>query len=48
MFGPESARNQCPSGIRYYSIEDVFTVMDTTLEGRWLIYRMLTIDGCSR
>lgn len=43
MFGPESARKHCPSGIRYYSIEGVFATMETTPEGRWLIDRMLAV-----
>lgn len=43
MFGPEAARQQCRSGIRYYSIEDVFKAMDAKPEGRWLINRMLAV-----
>lgn len=43
MFGPESAREQCPSGIRHYSIEEVFTAMEARPEGRWLIDRMLAV-----
>ena len=43
MFGPESARKECPSGIRYYSIERVFTTIDAKAEGRWLIDRMLSV-----
>ncbi len=41
MFGPESARKQCPADIRYYSIEDAFATMDAKPEGHWLIDRML-------
>jgi hypothetical protein len=41
IFWPESARKQCPSVIRYHSIEDVFATVDTKAEGRWLIDRML-------
>jgi len=43
MFGPESARKQCPSPIRYYSIEEVFAAMDAEPQGRWLIDRMLAV-----
>jgi len=43
MFGPESARGQCPTGIHYYSIEEVFTAMDQTTGGRRLIDRMLAV-----
>jgi len=43
MFGPESARKQCPPGIGYHSIEDAFTTMDTKREGHWLIDRMLAV-----
>jgi hypothetical protein len=45
MFGPESARDQCPSNIHYHSIENVFEKMDATREGRWLIDRMLTVGA---
>lgn len=41
MFGPEFAREQCPKGLRYYAIEDVFATIDATPQGRWLINRML-------
>ncbi|CAB4345007.1 unannotated protein [freshwater metagenome] len=41
MFGPESARDQCPPAIRYWSIEEVFKALDRKLAGRWLIKRML-------
>jgi hypothetical protein len=41
MFGPESAREQCPSGIRYHSIEEVFSTLDRSRSGHWLINRML-------
>ena len=43
LFGPESAREQCPSGIKYQSIEDVFSTIDTTPAGRWLVNRMLAV-----
>jgi hypothetical protein len=43
MFGPRSAREQCPSGIRYHSIEDVFSTLDNIASGRWLIDRMLAV-----
>ena len=43
MFGPESARGQCPSGIEYRSIEDVFRTIDRTPAGRWLVNRMLAV-----
>ncbi len=45
MFGPESAREDCPPGIAYYSIESAFAAMDPTPEGRWLIDRMLSIGA---
>jgi hypothetical protein len=41
MFGPESARDQCPAGIHYHSIEHVFATLDSKPEGRWVIDRML-------
>lgn len=43
MFGPESARDQCPPSIRYHAIEDVFTSLDSTSEGSWLIDLMLNV-----
>jgi len=43
MFGPESAREQCPSGIQYHAIEDVFRVLEKAPSGRWLINRMLGV-----
>ena len=48
MFGPESARGQCPSGIEYRSIEDVFRTIDTTPAGRWLVNRMLAVTTNNR
>lgn len=43
LFGPKSAREQCPSGIGYHSIEDVFSTLDKVPSGRWLIDRMLAV-----
>ncbi len=43
MFGPKSACKQCPSGIQYHAIEDVFTTLDKLPSGRWLINRMLAV-----
>ncbi len=45
MFGPESARADCPAGIAYHAIEAAFAAMDATPEGRWLIDRMLSIGA---
>jgi hypothetical protein len=44
MFGPKSAGNQCPHGIVYHAIEDVFTTLDKRPSGRWLINRMLAVS----
>lgn len=44
FFGPGSSRQQCPPAIRYCSIEDVFTAIDATPQGCWLIDRMLSSD----
>jgi hypothetical protein len=41
MFGPEEARDQCPSTIRYWAIEEVFKAIDNMAAGRSLINRML-------
>ena len=41
MFGPESARDQCPPAIRYWSIEEVFKALDRTPAGRRLLNRIL-------
>jgi hypothetical protein len=43
MFGPSSAREQCPAGIHYYAIEDMFTTVDSMPEGRWLVDLMLNV-----
>jgi len=41
FFGPARAAAQCPAGIDYHSIETVFSELDRTAGGRWLIDRML-------
>lgn len=41
FFGPDRAAAQCPAGIEYHSIETVFSELDRTAGGRWLIDRML-------
>ncbi len=41
VFGPATARGQCPPAIRFVSIEDVFAALDATPGGQWLIDRML-------
>lgn len=43
MFGPAKCRAECPVGIMYTAIEDVFSSLDATPEGQWLIDRMLII-----
>lgn len=45
MFGPESARKECPPGVAYHAIESVFAAIDATAEGRWLIDRMLLLGA---
>ncbi len=45
MFGPADALGACPAGIIYHAIETVFTGLDETDQGRWLIDRMLTAAG---
>ncbi len=41
FFGPADAQRQCPAPIQYHSIETVFSELDRTAGGRWLIDRML-------
>ncbi|MGH9889667.1 MAG: hypothetical protein ACREBE_29325, partial [bacterium] len=41
LFGPAASSGACPSGVRYVAIEDVFSRLDSTPDGRWLIDRML-------
>jgi hypothetical protein len=41
LFGPADAAVQCPSGIEYHCIETVFSELDRTDGGHWLIDRML-------
>lgn len=41
MFGPESAREQCPPEIHFFAIEDVFAALDSVQHGQWLIDAML-------
>ena len=43
FFGPAASAAQCPAGIAYHSIESVFTELDQTTTGQWLIDRMLGI-----
>lgn len=45
LFGPEAGRPYCPKGIRYYSIEEVFSALDRTVSGRKLIDRMLAVSA---
>lgn len=41
FFGPQVASEQCPVGITYHAIEDVFDQMNKLPNGKWLIDRML-------
>jgi hypothetical protein len=41
FFGPARSAAQCPAGITYHSIEVVFSELDQTSGGQWLINRML-------
>ena len=41
FFGPEASRHECPPGIRYVALEEVFASLDATHSGRWLINLML-------
>ena len=41
FFGPADSAAQCPATIEYHSIEMVFSELDRTASGRWLIDRML-------
>ncbi len=45
FFGPAEAAHQCPEPIEYHSIEAIFSELDQTNAGRWLIDRMLNSDG---
>ncbi len=45
FFGPADAQSQCPAPIQFHSIETVFTELDRTAGGRWLIDRMLNSNG---
>jgi hypothetical protein len=47
LFGPEAGRGECVDGVRYISIEDVFSVLDAKPEGRWLIDRMIGVATAS-
>jgi hypothetical protein len=40
FFGPSSAEAQCPPGITFHSIEMVFSELDRSAGGKWLIDRM--------
>ncbi len=41
FFGPSDSAEQCPAGITYHAIETVFSELDGTAAGQWLINRML-------
>jgi len=43
FFGPAGSAAQCPAGIAYHSIETVFSDLDRTAGGQWLINRMLGV-----
>lgn len=47
FFGPAEAEDQCPEPIEYHSIEAIFSELDQTNAGRWLIDRMLNSGGSS-
>ncbi len=47
FFGPADARKYCPESIQYHAIEDIFFELDRTNGGRWLIDRMLNLNGSS-
>jgi hypothetical protein len=44
FFGPPDGAAQCPATIEYHSIETVFSELDRTAGGQWLIDRMLGSD----
>lgn len=41
FFGLKASESQCPEGVNYFPIETVFSELDNTDGGRWLINRML-------
>jgi hypothetical protein len=47
FFGPASSEAECLAGIAYHSIETVFSELDRTSGGQWLINRMLGIPHAS-
>jgi hypothetical protein len=40
FFGLEECRAHCPPGVTYHAIEAVFSYLDNTASGKWLIDRM--------
>ncbi len=47
FFGPAEAAAECPVSITYHSIEAVFSKLDQTSGGQWLINRMLGVTTAS-
>ena len=45
LFAPAEAKDSCPKPVQFVALDDVFSQMDATSSGRWLINRMVSAEA---